>query len=228
MKFPNKPIFGTLVKRYKRFFSDVKVENDIVVAHTANTGPMTTCWEEGMDCVLSPASNPDRKLKFTLELTKNDKTYILVNTHLPNKIVHETLLKKEVPELIFDKIIPEFKIEDSRFDFYAEKENKKYLIEVKNVSTKKDEFAIFPDTRSERALKHTLTLTSLQEKGYECIIIFFIGRNDCENFRPAKEIMKDYFDACKNAKNKGVLLLALEYKISPEEIKFDKKIPVII
>ena len=226
MKLLDKPIFGTLVKRYKRFFSDVLVEGETVVAHTPNTGPMTTCWEKDMVCVLSESNNPDRKLKYTLELTKNDETYILVNTHRPNKIIQESLEKKEIPELIFDKVVSEYKIGNSRFDFYAEKGAEKFLIEVKNVSTKKDDYAIFPDTRSERALKHVEELTRLQSEGYQCVLLFLISRNDCSKFRPSKEIMADYHESCVAAHKAGVKLMAIEYKISPEEISYLKQIPV--
>lgn len=189
---------------------------------------MTTCWEEGMECVLSESDNASRKLKYTLELTKNQDTYILVNTHMANKIMKDALVSQQIPDLIFDKITPEFKVGGSRFDFCAEKDNKKYLIEIKNSSTKKDDFTIFPDTRSERALKHVKELTELQAQGYECILVFFIARNDTSKFRPAKEIMPDYFQACVDASKKGVKLLALEFSISPREITYSKSIPVVL
>ena len=197
------------------------------MAHTPNTGPMTTCWEEGMSCVLSKSNDPKRKLGYTLQLTKNDASYILVNTHLANKIVGEALANKKISQLNFEDTRAEFKVGNSRFDFSMNQN--KTLLEVKNVSTiDKDGMAIFPDTRSERALKHVLELTELTKNGFDCNLLFLVGREDCSQVRPAGEIMPDYLEACKAAVKEGVNILAYQCKVTESSCTIDKEIELIL
>ena len=40
MKFKERLLQGTLVKRYKRFFADIKYKNKIITAHCPNPGSM--------------------------------------------------------------------------------------------------------------------------------------------------------------------------------------------
>ena len=69
MKFYAPLIRGQLIKRYKRFMADVTLGNgDVVTAHCANPGSMISVDEPGAEVWLSPAKNPDRKLKFTWEM----------------------------------------------------------------------------------------------------------------------------------------------------------------
>lgn len=229
----DKPIFGTLIRRYKRFFSEVMLDSgELVVAHTPNTGPMTSCWEVGMRCVLTESSNPKRKLKYTLQLTYNGASYIIVNTHLPNLLVKEALQNKQIdPMSSYDTLLPEFTVNTSRFDFLLSNSlGLKALLEIKNASTIDNKgLAIFPDTVSTRALKHVKELTELQTKtSFKCILLFLVAREDCIAFRPAKEFMPEYLDACREAQNKGVTLIAAQWKVSPLELTFGKLLPVIL
>ena len=91
MKFKNKLISGLLIKRYKRFFVDIKIKNQIITAHCPNTGSMSGLLEEGNKVWISKSDNPNRKLKYTLEIIENNKSKIGVNTHSSNKIVHHAL-----------------------------------------------------------------------------------------------------------------------------------------
>ena len=132
MKFTKTLIKGKLIKRYKRFFADVKLDNKIVTAHCPNTGSMKGLLNEGNEVFISKNNNPKRKLRYTLEIIKVKKNLVGVNTHFANKIAYHGLsndLVKEVsnsdiikPEVFFDK--------QTRFDFLIEK-NKKYLLRLK-------------------------------------------------------------------------------------------------
>ncbi len=73
MRFPDPLIRGRLVRRYKRFLSDVELpdgENQVVTAHCANPGSMLGLTEPGSEVWLSPARNPDRKLRYSWELIR--------------------------------------------------------------------------------------------------------------------------------------------------------------
>jgi len=100
MKFPDPLIKGTLIKRYKRFLTDVELEDGtVVVAHCANSGSMESVKEPGAEVWLSPARNPDRKLRYTWELIRVGRSLVGINTSLPNYIVSEAIEKNRVPEL---------------------------------------------------------------------------------------------------------------------------------
>ena len=115
MKFTKSLIKGKLVKRYKRFFVDIDLNKEIVVAHCPNTGSMMGLLKEGNEVFISQNDNPKRKLKYTLELIKVKKSLIGVNTHFANKIAFHGLsnnLIKEVannnnikPEVFFKILI---------------------------------------------------------------------------------------------------------------------------
>ena len=82
MKFTNTLIKGKLIKRYKRFFTDIKVNNSIVTAHCPNTGSMKGLLDKNNTVFLSKSDDPKRKLKFTLEIIEANKKLVGVNTCL--------------------------------------------------------------------------------------------------------------------------------------------------
>ena len=87
MKFTNTLIKGKLIKRYKRFFADIKVNNLTLTAHCPNTGSMLGLLEKNNEAWISKVNDPNRKLKYTLEMINSKKLLIGVNTHLANRIV---------------------------------------------------------------------------------------------------------------------------------------------
>jgi len=117
---------GTLVKRYKRFFADVKLDSgEIVTAHCPNTGPMKGVYIPGNPVQLSKTDNPKRKLAYTWEMIQlhdNEPTWAGVNTGLPNKIIKIALQKHIFPELgKYDEVKSEVvygQDKKSRVDFY--------------------------------------------------------------------------------------------------------------
>ena len=145
MKFISTLIKGKLIKRYKRFFTDIKVNSQTVTAHCANTGSMLGLLDQGNDVWLTKNDNPNRKLKYTLEMIEINKIIIGVNTHRANRIVEHGLNNRLINDFKNTKIIkPEFKYSnDTRFDFLCDKK----IVEVKNVTlTRVSNIAEFPDT----------------------------------------------------------------------------------
>ena len=142
MNFKNKLIPGLFIKRYKRFFVDIKISNQIVTAHCPNTGSMYGLLTKGNKVWISKSNNPNRKLKYTLEIICDKKTKVGVNTHSANKIVHSAIKKGEIKKFNnILQIIPESKFgTNTRFDFLINGKKNKSYIEVKNVtlSRKKD------------------------------------------------------------------------------------------
>jgi len=230
MKFSKTLIKGKLIKRYKRFFTDVKIAKEIVTAHCPNTGSMLGLLDEGNEIYVSKNDDPKRKLKYTLEIIKVKKNLVGVNTHFANKIAFHGLsnnLIKEVanndsikPEVFFDK--------ETRFDFLVEKNKQKIFVEVKNVTLFREEkIAEFPDAVTARGSKHLKTLIEAVKKGYKSYLLFLVQIEGVDNFKIAKDIDKEYYKNYLLAKKAGVIFLAYQCKISSKEIKIDKKIKII-
>ena len=230
MEFTKTLIKGKLIKRYKRFFTDIKIGKEIIIAHCPNTGSMKGLLDEGNDVYISKNDDPKRKLKYTLEIIKVKKNLIGVNTHFANKIAFHGLsnnLVKEVsnndsikPEVFFDK--------ETRFDFLVEKNKQKIFVEVKNVTLfREGKTAEFPDAITTRGSKHLKTLIEAVKKGYKSYLLFLVQIQGVNNFKIAKDIDKEYYKNYLLAKNAGVIFLAYQCKISSKEIKIDKKIKII-
>ena len=168
MKFTKALIKGKFLKRYKRFFTDIKVNKEIIVAHCPNTGSMMGLLNENNDAWVLKNEDPKRKLKYTLQILKTSKNLIGVNTHLANKLVHEGLQNNTLLEFKnLDKIVTEkFYNRETRFDFLVEKNKKKIFIEVKNVTLIRDgKTSEFPDAITTRGSKHIKTLMDAHKKG---------------------------------------------------------------
>ena len=230
MKFTKALIKGKLLKRYKRFFVDIKVNKDIIIAHCPNTGSMMGLLKENNDAWVLKNEDPKRKLKYTLQILKTSKNVIGVNTHLANKLVHEGLQNNTLLEFKnLDKIVTEkFYNKETRFDFFVEKNKKKIFIEVKNVTLIRDgKTSEFPDAITTRGSKHIKTLIDAHKKGYECYVLFLVQIENCKHFRIAKDIDNEYYENYKLAKKSGVKFIAYNCKVGSKEIKIDKKIKIL-
>jgi len=226
MKFTSTLIKGKLIKRYKRFFADIKVNNQIITAHCPNTGSMMGLLDEGNDSWVTRNNDPNRKLKYTLEIIKVKNSLIGVNTHRANRIVEHALKNKFINEFKKVKMIkPEFKFsKDTRFDFLCDKK----IIEVKNVTlTRENNIAEFPDAITSRGTKHLIKLVDSIKKKYNPYVLFLTQIQGIEHFRVAKDIDYNYYENYIFAKKAGVNFLAYRCDLSSKEIKINKKIKII-
>jgi len=227
MKFKERLLQGTLIKRYKRFFVDIKYKNKIITGHCPNTGSMMGLLNKGNKIWFSRSDNLSRKLKYTLEIIEVGKKMIGINTLLTNKIVFEALSQKKIKNFSkFNNIKPEVKFSDkTRFDFLISDNKEKCFLEVKNVTlSRKDEIAEFPDAITSRGTKHLKELIIAKQRGFESYILYLIQREDCKSFRIAKDIDEDYKIAFDKALKKGVKIICYDCKISTEEIKLNNRI----
>lgn len=229
MNFPFPLVHGTLVKRYKRFLADVKLDDgSVITAHCTNSGSMKSCLETGAEVYLSPAADPNRKTRFTWEMIKINNLWVGINTSNPNTLAFEAIKNRSIPGLdMYQHVKCEVKFDESRLDIYAENENERCAIEVKNVTLKEGEWALFPDAKTERGLKHLKTLIRLKESGMRAVMLFVIQRSDVDVFGPATQIDPDYAKGLKEAEEKGVEIFPMQALVTPEEIKFIKKLPFV-
>ena len=227
MNFKKTLISGEFIKRYKRFFVDVKIGNNIVTAHCPNTGSMLGLLNKGNKVWLSKSDNPKRKLKYTLQIIEDKKSKIGINTHFTNKIVFDALKKRLIKNFSnLKEIKQEVKFgENTRFDFLVTNENKKTFIEVKNVTlSRKKGLAEFPDAVTSRGLKHINELLKANKKGFEIYLFYVIQRDDCMKFDLAKDIDPDYCELLLKAVKKNLNILCYDCKFSTKGIKLNRKI----
>lgn len=208
---------GVFLKRYKRFFADVQLGDEVVTAHVPNTGSMKSCNAPGSKCLVSHDPRPERKLKYTLERVQAPSgAWVGVNTALPNKIVKEALQQGLFEHWRGRTVHAEHKItKETRFDFMLEgADGSKHYVEVKNVSLAEGSRALFPDSVTERGQKHLRELMRLAGEGHSVECVFTIQRDDVESFTPAAEIDEDYARLFWEAVAAGV-------RMTPVLVKFD-------
>ena len=207
MIFENELIAGVLIKRYKRFFVDIKVNNKVITAHCPNTGSMMGLLKKGNKVWFTESNDKKRKLKYTLQIIEVNGKKVGVNTHLTNKIFYEALLDGKIIDIKkSDILFKEKKFnQNTRFDFFIKKNEKGIFIEVKNVTLSRiKNIAEFPDAVTERGLKHLNELIEAKNRGFDIYLAFIIQREDCKNFKIAEDIDPKY---------KKLLTFALKNKL---------------
>jgi sugar fermentation stimulation protein A len=227
MNFENKLIPGLFVKRYKRFFADVSVNNKIITAHCANSGSMMGLLNKKNKVWLMESNNKKRKLKHTLQIIEDNGSKVGVNTHLTNKIVYHALEKNLIKDFSKKVKIKSEQVfgENTRFDFYLEDGINKSFLEVKNVTLKrKPKIAEFPDSVTVRGTKHLNELINATKKGFKSYLLFVIQREDCNRFEIAKDIDPEYSKTLINAIKHNVKILCYDCKFLSKGIILNNKI----
>ncbi len=237
MKFQTILNTGFFIKRYKRFLVKLKYQNKILTCHCPNPGSMMGLLAKGNKVYFSKSSNLKRKLPYTLEIIKNNKTLVGINTMKTNLLAKEILLKKELMKKFgYDGIISEIKINDkTRLDYALNKKNKIIgYAEVKNVTLSRSginegkKLAEFPDSITTRGTKHLKELINLRKKGFLCIMIYVIQRNDCNFFAIAGDIDPEYKKYFLKAIKSKVNILAYNCTLSNRSINVKDKLKIIL
>ena len=236
MEFPDPLIPGRLIKRYKRFLADVEIEGgEIVTAHCANSGSMLNVKEPGSEVWLSPARNPNRKLRYTWELIKINNTLVGINTSLPNSIVEEAIVARKIPELKgYTSLRREVKYgKNSRIDILLEEPSlPKCYVEVKNVTLKRGlgetNLVEFPDSVTTRGAKHLAELSDMIAQGYRSVMLYLVQRQDGDAFAIAADIDPAYKAALDKAIGTGVEILCYECSIDTRKIEVSKSLKLLM
>jgi len=225
------PLFaGTLIKRYKRFLSDIRLDDGrVVTAHCVNTGSMEGLTRPGLRVWVSGTDNPNRKLKFTWELTEIDGEVIGTNTSLPNRLTKQLLEANAIPWLRnWDEVRPEKKYgKNSRIDFWLRRGRNETYVEVKNNHLKyPDGRAYFPDSVSERASKHLEELAEVISKNVRAHVLFFCQMPDPKAVRPSDVHDPVFAETARKVKDMGVTFSGIAVRHTPNEIVVTGRVPV--
>ncbi|MCM1985145.1 DNA/RNA nuclease SfsA [Lyngbya confervoides] len=221
--YPYPPLIpGTLIKRYKRFFADIELEDGtLITAHCPNTGPMTGICIPGQPVMVSESHNPKRKLKYSWELIQVDSppTWVGVNTHLPNRVVHRLLTERVLAPLAqYEELKMEvpYGQERSRVDFLlTSSKDPSIYVEVKNTTWAEKTLALFPDTVTTRGQKHIRELVAMLPSA-RVSMLYFVNRGDCTAFAPGDCADPLYGQLLRSAIAQGLEVYACSFNISPE------------
>lgn len=232
MKFPTKLLEGRLIKRYKRFLSDIELSTgEVIVAHCPNTGSMKRCQQDNARVWVSESNNPKRKLAYTWELVEIDEQYLAcINTGYPNKLVGEAIANGVVSELTgYAEQKAEVKYgENSRIDWLLTGDDgRKCYVEVKNVTLlEEDGQGCFPDAVTERGRKHLYELASMVEEGHRAVMFFCVSHTGIDSVTPAAHIDPKYAQAFVEVVERGVEVIAYQVAIDPQGMLVTHSVPV--
>ncbi len=237
MKYDVELIPATLLRRYKRFLADVVLpDGSQVTVHVPNSGTMKTCYQEQGRVLISPASNPKRKLKWTLEQTfvgPEGGTRVMVNTQLPNKLVREGIEMGLVGALAgYDSVRPEVKYgsRNSRIDLLLEGEGRRPCwVEIKNATMLAEPgMSRFPDAVTKRGQKHLLELAEMAEQGHRAVIFYLASRTDAQRVGPADSIDPEYGRLLREVVGRGVEAMAYGLHITDSSLVLGRELPVVL
>ena len=239
MQFPDPLLRATLIKRYKRFLADVTLDDgdgggSIVTAHCPNPGSMMGLSAPGSEVWLSPARNPDRKLRYTWELLRFDGRLVGINTAHPNKLVEEAVAGGVITELNgYDSARREVRYgKNSRIDLLLESADRPACyVEVKNVHLKRDPAgergaAEFPDSVTKRGTKHLVELSDMVAAGCRAVMVYIVQREDCDHFTLAEDIDPTYAKTFVMARAAGVEAICYTCKITVDGIHITAPLPI--
>ncbi len=220
---------GTLIKRYKRFLADIRLQDGATMTvYCPNTGSMKGCSTPGAAVIISYSDNSNRKYPWTLEMIRENQVWIGVNTGMTNRIIKEALENGTIKDFgKIDSIETEVKVSPrSRLDFRLTTAGGSVYIEVKNCSLAVAETAMFPDAVTVRGTKHLEELLTLYESGHQAAIIFCVQRADCIDFRPAAAIDPVYAATFNRVCRSGVQALVYQAEVTPESVTITNKLPL--
>lgn len=226
MKYDN-ILKGKFISRPNRFIAHIEINGKVEICHVKNTGRCKELLLPNATVFVQENNNPKRKTKFSLISVIKEKRIINMDSQVPNKIVHEWMLKGNLLKDI-TLIKPESKYNNSRFDFYVETENKKIFIEVKGVTLENQGIVKFPDAPTERGLKHVKELCDCIKEGYDAYIIFVVQMKNVLHFEPNIETHKEFAEALIEAKKQGVNIIAVDCEVKEDSINIIDYVKVIL
>ena len=214
MKYDNITRAG-FINRPNRFIAEVDIAGHKETVHVKNTGRCKELLVPGCEVWLTAPGTPDRKTKYDLVTVRKD-TGILFNidSQAPNKVVKEWLSTQS-----YDTIIPEYTYGASRIDFYMERGDEKYLMEVKGCTLEVDGIGYFPDAPTERGVKHIRELIKAKEAGYHAILAFVIQMDGVTEVHSNVSTHPEFGVALDEARQAGVDVWFLTCHVEPDRLE---------
>lgn len=225
-----KIVSGVFISRPNRFIARIIINGKEKIVHVKNTGRCRELLIPGVKVYLEDFDGRmgSRKLRYSLIAVEkicpdnNGKTLLInMDSQAPNKVVGEWLSTQN-----YTFIKPEYVFGSSRIDFYMERNDEKFLLEVKGCTLESDGHCFFPDAPTERGIKHIEELISAKEKGINSAILFLVQMEEAKDFAPNDETHRAFGDALRLAKKKGVRILCYNCTVSPDTLIFKDKVKI--
>ncbi|WP_029200817.1 DNA/RNA nuclease SfsA [Oribacterium sp. NK2B42] len=216
---------GVFLKRPNRFIAEVEIDGRKETVHVKNTGRCRELLVPGCEVWLTAPGTLGRKTKYDLVVVRKSTGVLFnIDSQAPNKVVKEWLSTQG-----FDRVIPEYTFGDSRIDFYMEKGDERFLMEVKGCTLEFDGIGYFPDAPTERGVKHIRELIKAKARGYRTALAYVIQMEGVSEVRPHREMHPEFGEAIDDAINAGVEILFLRCKVEPDKlwIEQDSYFPVL-
>ena len=208
---------AVFLKRPNRFIAEVNIDGHREVVHVKNTGRCKELLIPGCEVWLTAPGTPDRKTKYDLVAVRKDNGILFnIDSQAPNKVVKEWLDGQN-----YDRIVPEYTYGDSRIDFYMERGDEHYLMEVKGCTLEVGGIGYFPDAPTERGVKHLHELAAAVNKGYKAMLAFVIQMDGVSEVRPNIETHAEFGIALDEAKSAGVEVLFLKCHVEPNTLEIN-------
>ncbi len=201
-------------KRPNRFIAEVDIDGHKETVHVKNTGRCRELLIPGCEVWLTAPGTPDRKTKYDLvAVRKGNGILFNIDSQAPNKVVKEWLVKQD-----YDLVIPEYRYGDSRIDFYMERGDEKFLMEVKGCTLEIDGVGYFPDAPTERGVKHIRELIKAKKAGYHAILAFVIQMDGVDEVRANVDTHAEFGETLDDARKAGVEVLFLTCHVEPDSL----------
>ena len=212
---------GRFLDRPNRFVAHVQIDGVTHTVHVKNTGRCKELLLPGALVRLERSDNPNRKTLYDLvAVLKEGLGWVNIDSQAPNQVVKEWLETQH-----FDLIKPEYTYGNSRVDFYMERGNQKYLLEVKGCTLEIDGIGYFPDAPTVRGVKHLRELTQAQSAGYQCAVAFIIQMPGITEVRPNIVTQPEFGAAWDDAVKAGVKILFLPCSIGRDTLSISTDTP---
>jgi sugar fermentation stimulation protein A len=222
-------IQGTLIKRYKRFLADIKLDDDrVITAHCPNSGSMRCCSEPGRTVYLSRSDASNRRYPCTWEMIQMPKSLVCVNTLVANSLVRKAVIEGAIQPLSGCRFVrSEVKcFENSRLDLLLENSSGgSCFVEIKSCTQVENEIAFFPDAVTTRGRKHLVDLQRLAGLGNRAVIFFLVQRSDARLFKPADHIDPAYGNELRASFQNGVEIQCFDVDLTLQGIRINNAIP---
>ena len=232
MRFQTQLVPARLIRRYKRFLADCRLEDtgEEVIAHCANPGSMMGLAEPGSRIWLEPNDDPKKKLNYGWRLVDHENGHFTgVDTALPNRAMKAALVAGEVtPLAAYAEVRPEVKYgENSRIDFLLRGDGlPDAYVEVKSVTLSRETgLAEFPDSVTTRGAKHLGELARMAQAGHRAVLLYLVQRTDCTQMTLAADIDPTYAAASQAARAAGLEIYAIGTHITPQAVTLAQPIP---